>query len=379
MRRCLALRKASEFVVKKDYDMARVITLNRVKGLNSLNLEMLGALRELVVEQPHPSATALTILKSATPKAFSTGGDVIEQTAGDASKVLGQWSCLQGLTDYQILISSAPFVSLLNGYLMGGAAGLGFNERYRVVSETTQFAMPECGIGFFPNGGASWFLPRVPVKGLGLYLALTGARLKGADNVHAGLGTHYVSSSRLDELEKTLVAQKDHFHLPTILSSFQEPLPPLTLEKELPVLEKAFSMGPDTSVEGIIETLKTLEDSSSLAKSALSTIHACCPLSLKVTLELHKLSPKWTDYFEALQHEIYTAQALGAQPDFKEGVRAQLVEKTKDPRWSRTLDQVTPDVVKSMIGTSRKGFYAIYTPKDGAINNIKSIQYGIST
>lgn len=360
-RRCSAA--PVDLVLHKDYPKARVISLNRSKGLNSLNLNMLRTLHDLIIDHPHPDPKAVVVLKSTIAKSFSTGGDIIEQTGENTREVMGLWSCIQGQTDHHILIATNPFVSLLNGYVMGGAAGLALNGRYRVACETTQFAMPECTIGFFPNGGATWFLPRVPITGLGLYLGLTGSRLKAADMVHAGLATHYIPYAEFEALEKALTALEDPFYVSSCVSSFQKgELPPLSFEKELPMLERVFDLKPTATVEGIVEALKA-EESSPMAKKALETINKCSPLSLKLTLEQHKRSVKTTDQLEALKNEIFTAQRLVEEPDFKEGVRALLHHKTGDPAWKpATLAEVSSDLVNQMFGRRKKGYY-VFEPK----------------
>ncbi|EPY34781.1 enoyl-CoA hydratase [Strigomonas culicis] len=345
---------AEALVLHKDYPKARVITLNRPKGLNALNTVMIHALRDLVVDHPHPDAKAVVVIKSAVPKSFSTGGDIIEQSGKDSREVMGRWSCVQGQVDYHILIATNPFVSLLNGYVMGGAAGLALNGRYRVATETTQFAMPECSIGFFPNGGATWFLPRVPIAGLGLYLGLTGSRLKAGDLVHAGLATHYIPSTEFGALEQALATIEDPFYVSSCVGSFQKAeLPPLSFEQDLPVLERVFSLRPDTTVEGIIEALKG--ERSPMAAKALETMQRCSPLSLKLTLEQQKRSLRLPDYLEALKNEVFASQRLVEEPDFKEGVRAL---KTGDPSWKPpTLADVSDALVGEMFGTKKKGYY----------------------
>ncbi|RNC48280.1 enoyl-CoA hydratase/isomerase family protein [Trypanosoma cruzi] len=202
-----------------NFPCARLLTLCRPAMLNALSLEMAQHMLWLHLKRPHPSLprSAIYILKGAGNKSFCAGGDVRSIVAhGTLCSFLRTTYQL----NYHILTMPNPQVSLWDGYVMGGGVGVSVHGRYRVASERAVFAMPETAIGLFPDVGASWFLPRLKMKGLGLYLGLTGARLKGADVAHTGLATHYVPSARFCELEERLCHIDDPAKVEACLEEF---------------------------------------------------------------------------------------------------------------------------------------------------------------
>ena len=195
-------KSAVDFATRNN---ARVITLNRPKALNALNHEMVKAMRPQLTAWSGESFSC-AIIKGAGEKAFCAGGDIKDLTLptyeGDYSGTLFFREEYQ--LDYQIATYSKPFIALMNGVVMGGGVGLSIHAPIRIGNERTLFAMPETGIGLFPDVGAGHFLSRVKQPGLGMYLGLTGERLKGASNKHAGVVTHFVEAAKMDEIETEL-------------------------------------------------------------------------------------------------------------------------------------------------------------------------------
>lgn len=341
---------------------AKEIILNRPKALNSLNLPMVRLMNERLAELTGNSDTSVIILKGAGGKAFCAGGDIksLCENRGSAETAAAQEAFFREeyTLDYRLALSndSKPHVAIYDGTVMGGGVGVSINARFRVASEKALFAMPETGIGLFPDVGGSYFLPRLP-RNLGTFLALTGHRLKGADLVHSGVATHFVDSSRLPALEDALS------HLPSglsageapaavaeVLAAHSAPLPARTLgEAEAALIERCFGK---PTVESILAALH--EEGAALgapaapfAASLASTLSRMSPTSLKVTLEqLHR--GQRSSLAQCFAMELRMALACMKGHDFFEGVRALLVDRDNKPKWSpASLAGVTREMVEA--------------------------------
>jgi enoyl-CoA hydratase/carnithine racemase len=214
--------------------------------------------------------------------------------------------------------------------------------KYRVATDSTLFAMPETAIGFFCDVGGSFFLPRLP-GALGPYLALTGARLKGAANLHAGVATHYVPSDKLDELEEALVAIESPDQVAGVLDRFSQSRSKLPdpMAAQLPQIERCF--GNKNSVEEIVSALEA--DKSEWAEKTLASMRTMSPTSLKVVFRQMKEGAK-RNFTECFEMENLMAEEYMRRPDFFEGVRALLVDKDRKPAWNpSTLAGVTDEQV----------------------------------
>lgn len=207
---------------------------------------------------------SLMIIKGTGEKAFCAGGDVralVDAGPTDESKSFfrEEYTTNALIGNYKI-----PYIAIIDGITMGGGVGLSVHGKYRVATDRTLFAMPETAIGLFPDVGGSYFLPRLQGK-LGIYLGLTGHRLRGGDVYHAGIATHYCESSKIPELETALLNCPDADDVPDILEKFQsQPEKPFSLAPVLEQINKHFSA---SSVEGILESLQT--DDSDWAKKQL--------------------------------------------------------------------------------------------------------------
>ncbi|KAF5222921.1 putative enoyl-CoA hydratase/isomerase family protein [Trypanosoma cruzi] len=330
----------------EDFTNTRLITINREKALNSMDLEMVKAMQRAYVHEPHAKGdSALFVVKGAGNKSFCAGGDIV--SLKDRYDVAAEFFYTEYQLNYHILTMPNPQVSLWDGYVMGGGVGVSVHGRYRVASERAVFAMPETAIGLFPDVGASWFLPRLKMKGLGLYLGLTGARLKGADVAHTGLATHYVPSARFCELEERLCHIDDPAKVEACLEEFAvRDLPPFTLEPHRETIEKSFALEEKTTVEGIYESLSA--DGGEFAKGTINTLNRMAPTSLRVSLEMQKRGVKMTDPADVFRMDYIGSLRTHANSDFHEGVRALLVDKTKDPKWKPAkLSDVTADYVEA--------------------------------
>ena len=231
-----------------------------------------------------------------------------------------------------------PYVSLIDGIVMGGGVGISIHGSHRVAGDRYQFAMPEVGIGFFPDVGATWALPRLPGK-TGTYLALTGERLKTADAIAAGAATHHVRSDHFADLRDALCGAVP---VDAVLSAFAEPPGRGELTERRPAIDRLFA---DARVEDILANLDREGNSGSgdaaWAKKTADTIKAKSPLSLKIALEQMRRGPDCA-FDECMRMEFRIVSRVVYGHDLYEGVRAVIVEKDNMPRWRPpTLSEVT--------------------------------------
>ncbi|XP_030064938.1 3-hydroxyisobutyryl-CoA hydrolase, mitochondrial [Microcaecilia unicolor] len=329
---------------------AGVITLNRPKALNALNLSMIQLIYpQLKIWEEDPK-TFVIIIKGAGGKAFCAGGDIRAVT--DAGKVGHRLA--QDFFREEYILNNAigtckkTYVALIDGITMGGGVGLSVHGHFRVATEKTLFAMPETAIGLFPDVGGGHFLPRLPGK-LGCYLALTGFRLKGQDVQRAGVATHFVESEKLPALEKDLTALKSPSKedVADVLSSYHSKSKidqgkPFILEEHMDKINSLFSAN---SVEDVVENLK--KDGSSFALQQLETLKKMSPSSLKMTFRQLKEGVSMT-LQDVLTMEYRLSQACMRGHDFYEGVRAVLIDKDQNPKWKPALlEEVTDEDLES--------------------------------
>uniref|UniRef100_A0A3P9K6X1 3-hydroxyisobutyryl-CoA hydrolase n=1 Tax=Oryzias latipes TaxID=8090 RepID=A0A3P9K6X1_ORYLA len=296
---------------------AGVITMNRPKVLNALNLTMIRQILPQLKKWENDAETDIVIIKGAGGKAFCAGGDI----RGSFKK---------------------PYIAFIGGITMGGGVGLSVHGRFRVATEKTLFAMPETAIGLFPDVGGGYFLPRLQGK-LGLFLALTGFRLKGRDVQRAGVATHFVDSVKIPDLENELVDLKSpsDAEVTKVLDSYQNQSSidsdkPFVLDKNLHNIDRLFSA---SSMEGIMQNLKA--DGSEFAKKQAEVLSKMSPTSLKITYRQLQAGATLS-LQEVLVMEYRLSQACMRGCDFYEGVRAVLVDKDQSPKWNpSTLEEVS--------------------------------------
>ncbi|XP_054555918.1 3-hydroxyisobutyryl-CoA hydrolase, mitochondrial isoform X1 [Talpa occidentalis] len=337
---------AAEEVLLERKGCAGVITLNRPKYLNALNLTMIRQIYPQLKKWEQDPGTFLIIIKGTGGKAFCAGGDIkAVSEAGKAKQKLAQDFFRE---EYQLnnAIESCqkPYVALIHGITMGGGVGLSVHGQFRVATEKSLFAMPETAIGLFPDVGGGYFLPRLQGK-LGYFLALTGFRLKGRDVYRAGIATHFVDSEKLGMLEEDLLALKSPSKetIADVLESYHtkskiDQDKPFVLEEHMDKINSWFSAN---TVEKIIENLQ--QDGSSFALEQLKVIKKMSPTSLKITLrQLMEGSSKTLK--EVLTMEYRLSQYCMGGHDFHEGVRAVLIDKDQSPKWKpNDLKEVTDE------------------------------------
>lgn len=328
-----------------------VITLNRPKALNALSLEMIRQIYPVLKKWDTDPEMKMVIIKAAPgSKAFCAGGDVkaIALTQGKESELRDAFFREEYRLNNLIGSLTVPYVALVDGITMGGGVGLSVHGTFRVATERTVFAMPETAIGFFPDVGGSYVLPRLPGK-LGLYLGLTGQRMIGWDVLKGRIATHFASSQRMEHIEGDLMrlTTPNISDIDKILIKHQDQCEAdfrkeFILKKYMGRINAAFDA---PSVEKIIENLK--KDNSDWAKEQLTTLSKMSPLSLKITFKLLEEGARLT-LQDALKMEFRLSQRFMQDSDFYEGVRAVLIDRTGTPKWNpATLEEVTDEKVHS--------------------------------
>ncbi len=307
-----------------------VITLNRPQVLNALTFDMVRQMdRQLVAWAKDPAIEAVMIT-GAGDRSFCSGGDIKSvalavKEGGNARAEAGDFFRAEYTLNHRIFTFPKPYISLINGIVMGGGKGVSAHGSHRVVTENTVFAMPEATIGFFPDVGGGYFLPRCPGQ-TGTYLALTSKRIKTFDTLYIGFATHFVPWARIPELRAAIAAAPQNVDM--ILKKFSEQAKP---ESELiPCREKIDRYFRLNRVEEILVDLE--RDASPWALETLKVMKSVSPSSLKIALKQIRRGAKM-DFAEVMTMEYRLSQACIDRPDFYEGVRAALIDKDRQPRW----------------------------------------------
>jgi enoyl-CoA hydratase len=314
-----------------------LITMNRPKALNALTHEMSLALdRQLKAWADDPKIETVAIV-GAGDRAFCAGGDVRAlYQSGPKGKLTQEFYWNEYRMNRRIFRYPKPYVALMDGITMGGGVGVSAPGRFRVATEKTLLAMPETGIGLFPDVGASYYLSHMPGQ-LGVYLGLTGNRIQAADIVYTGFATDFAPSAVMGEIAAALESEEPDPVL-TRLSAPLDQVPPL--KEYRAVIDRCFA--PDT-IEAIVAALE--KEGGPWADQVRTTILQKSPMSLKVTLrELREAAS--LDFEDCMVMEYRLVQAFMADHDFFEGVRAVIIDKDNKPNWRpRTLADVTPAMV----------------------------------
>jgi enoyl-CoA hydratase len=302
------------------------IVMNRPDVLNALTVPMIRTLHATLDEwRDNPSVKAV-ILKG-TGKAFCSGGDIV---AVQKASIAGETGLNETFfreeydLNHAISIFPKPYISLIDGYCMGGGMGVCIHGSYRVVTERAMMAMPETAIGFFPDVGGTHFLPRLPGR-IGMYLGLTGVRIPPADAIYCGLATHYIPSEKLTELEAAIHAQPDN--AVNLLNDFSESPGPSEMEKSRIEIDTAFG---GNCPQQHVQNLRNL--SSDWAASTLKAMLRVSPHAMRLSADLIAAGI-YDNLRTCLDRELNVTEAATRHPDFIEGVRSVLVDKDRNPQW----------------------------------------------
>ena len=295
------------------------------------------AILEMWREDPHVEAV---VIEGAGDRAFCAGGDIRAlrdgQINGDRASV-DQFFNEEYALNLTIATYPKPYIALIDGLCMGGGIGLSVHAPYRVATEHAGFAMPETAIGFFPDIGATFLLPRLPGE-LGIYLGLTGLRVTGADAVHAGLATHFTPRARLPDLSAALA----HDGV-AALAVYNRTLPAFSLAEHRSAIDHCFAAA---TVPEIVNRLEAT--GADWAQAALKAVREVSPSALHWTLRA-LLHGRDLTLKQALDAEFALTRTTMAHPDFAEGVRAMIVDKDRTPTWQPTrIEDVDPAAIEAL-------------------------------
>jgi len=306
-----------------------LVTLNRPKALNALSLDMVDRLDSRLADWAADDRVASVLIRGAGGKAFAAGGDIQRlhaagTTPGD--RYGETFFRHEYRLNRRIRRFPKPYVALIAGIAMGGGVGVSVHGSHRVAAEGTVFAMPETGIGFFPDVGGTFFLPRLPDR-LGIWMALTGSRLNGADCLTVGLATHYVPADRHDALVEALSGANGRADVDAVLDRFAVHPGLAPIEDVQPLVERLFA---GDSVPAIVAAL--VADGSEWAAKQLRAIGGKSPTALMVAFEQLRRGAA-LDFEAALVMEYRISQACMVGHDFIEGIRALIIDKDNRPDW----------------------------------------------
>ena len=304
------------------------ISLARPRALHALTQAMCEAMADALLAWREDDGVAAVILDHAEGRGFCAGGDVAlvrNSALMDGGAAGRAFFHAEYRLNHLMFTWPKPIVAFMDGVTMGGGVGISQPCRYRVATENTLFAMPEGSIGLFPDVGAGWYLPRLPGR-IGRFLALTGARLDGAECLWAGLATHYLSAADLAAAKARIIAAPDAIE--AMLAELSAPPPAARLAGNAKRIDRLFA--PDT-FEGIIAALAA--DGSDWAAKELKAVSAKCPATGKVALRQLAEGLSQPDFTAEMASEYRIAAHMIMRPDFAEGVRAVLIDKDNTPAW----------------------------------------------
>ncbi|PRP84290.1 3-hydroxyisobutyryl-CoA hydrolase, mitochondrial-like [Planoprotostelium fungivorum] len=351
----------SPLVLYDNFDNGlKIVRLNRPKALNAINEEMVSSMINEYSSLFHQSQKRRVIfLTGEGGKAFCAGGDIKALQASSAKKdpKLAEsffrseykldyllWHLNENTISPHPLLKDVTTIANMSGITMGGGVGLSISSQIRIVTQNTVFAMPETGIGLFPDVGGTFFLSKDKLKGpLGVYIGVTGQKLSGADCIYAGIGTHYVDAQKLgdllEELKRAEFSEKDTAR--KIVEKYSSTPGPSALAQNEEKIRRHFS---EDSVEGIVKSLQSSDDE--WAQKTHQTVMSKSPSSMKVTLR--GILTGGGTLHDTFKKELRMAIHSVLSDDFAEGVRAVLVDKDNKPKWNPpNLSAVTQERVDS--------------------------------
>jgi len=331
----------SEVLTEVDGKVGR-IRLNRPKAIHALNKSMCSAMIAALLEWRSDPAVEAVIIDHMEGRGFCAGGDVrmlAESGSADGTDARAFFHEEYRL-NHLLFTYAKPVVAFMDGITMGGGVGISQPAKYRVATENTRFAMPETAIGLFPDVGGGWYLSRLPGR-VGQFLALTGARLDGAECHYLGLATHYLPHTSLDEVKARIAEHPERIE--GILGNASVTPPAARIADNVVQINKSFA---SDRLEDVLAALD--KDTSEWAETELATLRTKSPQACKVSLRLLAEGANMQDFADEMRHEYAIAAHVVQRPDFTEGVRAVLIDKDNAPRW----DPATPEgVTDHMIDT----------------------------
>jgi len=303
------------------------IALNRPRVINALNHSMVALIRQQLDDWADDDAVATVVLVGRGDRGLCAGGDIVslyrDAVSGDPSSSVAFWRDEYAL-NAAIARYPKPYVAVMDGLVLGGGIGLSAHASHRIVTERSTLGLPETGIGFIPDVGATWLLSRAPGR-LGTFLALTAGTVGAGDAIEVGLADRFVPADRLPGLLTALETQEPDAAIAVVAGAAPEP----GLASDRSWIDPAFTAD---DVAGILAALRA-DPSNERAVATAAVIETRSPIALAVTLESLRRASALPDLESALDQELrVSAHAIGT-PDFAEGVRAQVIDKDRAPRW----------------------------------------------
>ena len=311
------------------------IRLNRPKAIHALTTQMCEAMSAALLQWRHDPAVELVIIDHAEGRGFCAGGDVVmlARSGNEDASDARHFFFAEYRLNHLLFTYPKPTIAIMDGITMGGGVGISQPCDFRIATENTRLAMPETGIGLFPDVGGGWYLSRLPGR-VGQFMALTGARLDGAECHYLNLATHFVEQSGLaDLIDRILTAPA---RAKGAIGAASAPVPEAKIEQNLPQITRLFV---SDRLEDVLAALE--EDGGDWAQSELATLSSKSPLSCKVSLRLLAEGANRASFADEMRAEYALATRVVRTHDFREGVRALLIDKTGDPQW----DPATPEEV----------------------------------
>ena len=324
---------------------AGFISLNRPSALHALTLPMVHAMTAALLKWRDDPAVKCVVIDHADGRGFCAGGDIAflrNSAMNDGGESGRQFFHDEYQLNHLLVTYPKPVVAFMDGITMGGGVGISQPARFRVATENTKFAMPETGIGLFPDVGGGWYLSRLEGR-VGQFLALTGARIAGAGCLSLGLATHYLTSNLLAEA-KSRIATEDVDRIDCILGTLSVTPPDSKIVETIVQINRHFA---SDRLEDILASLEG--DDSDWAMKELATLRTKSPQTCKVALRQLAESSKLTDFADNMAMEYRIASRVIVRPDFAEGVRAVIVDKDNSPKWDpATAEGVTDALIDAI-------------------------------
>ena len=311
------------------------IRLNRPRAIHALTTAMCQAMSEALLNWRSDPAVQAVIIDHAEGRGFCAGGDVVmlARSGNGDSEDAKRFFFAEYRLNHLLFTYPKTTIAIMDGITMGGGVGISLPCDFRVATENTRLAMPETGIGLFPDVGGGWYLSRLPGR-VGQFMALTGARLDGSECHYLNLATHFVEQSSLDDLVERIM--KAPGRAKGALGAAASIVPEAKIEQNVPQISKLFA---SDRLEDVLAALE--EDGSDWAQAELGTLQTKSPLSCKVSLRLLAEGANRKTFADEMQAEYALAGRVVRTHDFREGVRALLIDKTGSPQW----DPATPEGV----------------------------------
>lgn len=303
------------------------IRLNRPKAIHALNTGMCADMLAALDAWATDTTIDAVMIDHAEGRGFCAGGDIraLAESGASDGQAARNFFHVEYRLNHRLFTYGKPIVAFMDGITMGGGVGISQPAPYRVATEQTRYAMPETGIGLFPDVGGGWYLSRLPGR-IGQYLALTGARIDGAECVALGLANHYLPAASLEEAKAAIIA--DPGAIEPVLTAHSAPVPEAAILALREQIDRLFA---SDDLDAVLSALEA--DGGEWATAQRAVLAAKSPQSLKVSLRLLHEGAAMPDFAVEMRQEYAVASRVVQRHDFVEGVRALIIDKDNAPRW----------------------------------------------